>query len=51
MQWEKVCQTEEESGMLMSSSSVKHSYVWEGGEKRNVWGQAKGVSVAEKLGS
>jgi hypothetical protein len=38
---DELCPIEEESCMLISSLSVKHSHVWMGGEKGDVWSQAR----------
>jgi hypothetical protein len=44
-----LCPTKEESGMMMSLLSIKCSHVWIGGEKGDVWGQARDCG-AEKWG-
>jgi hypothetical protein len=38
---DSLSQIEEESSMLMSLLSVKHSHVWMGWEKKDVWGWAR----------
>jgi hypothetical protein len=43
----EVCPAEEESGILVLSSSVKCSHVWMGGGKRRCLGPCKGPSGAK----
>ncbi len=44
-----MCPTEEESGMLMSSLSVKRSHVWMLG-KKGMFGARQGTEQGSKMG-